>query len=1010
MKHFGSFCLDTVNQCLWRGDARIPLTRKAFALARHLIDHAGRLVAKEELIEAVWPGVYVQEENLKVYILELRRALGDRARNPSFIETQHGRGYRFIAPVSDRSGVPAPVSEPVPKWLFGREKELKKLQSCFLQAASGKRQIIFITGEAGIGKTALAEAFLQQAMKRPPLRSAIGRCIEGCREREAYYPLLEALGRLWREAGDTTTAGTLAKYAPTWLVQFPALVTPERRKLLQREVLGATRERMVREICEALEAITTETPVVLVLEDLHWADYSTLDLISALARRHEPARLILLATYRPVEVALPQHPLRQLKRELLTHRLCRELPLELLGREAVTDYLMTRFPGSDIPAQLGPLLHEQTEGRPLFMVAAVDYLVTRGMITEVDGTTKLKATLDQINLLVPESLYQFIEQQIEQLTAEEEETLAAASVAGVDFAAWSVSAATGRGASAVEDCCDGLARRQLMLRSAGLEDLPDRSTSACYQFVHSLYRETFYRRLSPAARLRLHRRIGEAMERLWATRAAEIAAELVRHFLEAHDYMRAVPYMLLSADNAARRYALREAVSILESALEVVEKLPEALRAHARIEALDHLVGVCSALGDKLQTIKNCERLAQSAAASGKHDAEARALLSMSHELRYFDAQQALELCERAVSISNDLGDSALRVDAESKVSYLRLALFGWQQELADALKAGIQSLRRDGEAARFVQNAALYVNVQIMSGDYRGVERFTAECLPISARLGDAFSYLHISGFRGWALMNLGQFGTSLRVLRDALAAAERNSDVFNVAFANVFLAWLHCEAFDYGSASALWKSALPVVRAVPAKAAQQRFLVTAAMAETGMGNYDLAQECLMELRSLFQTANLPLAWFWKMPMHCAMSELWLARGDIAAARLDADRLREVSDRNADQAWQARARQLSARVAIAEWDYAQAESDISEALTLITKVEAPLMFWRIHETAADLCGLSGRLEQAEGHRQLSSKTLLDVANSLDEDEPMRQSLLDAVMSRGARPASRGAS
>jgi len=143
MKHFHSFRLDTVNECLWRGGERIPLTRKAFAIARHLIEHAGRLVTKEELMEAVWPGIYVQEENLKVHILELRRALGDQAKNPSFIETLHGRGYRFIAPVTE--GVPAvsaPAIDRMPRHLSGREEELKRLRSWFEHAARGERQVV----------------------------------------------------------------------------------------------------------------------------------------------------------------------------------------------------------------------------------------------------------------------------------------------------------------------------------------------------------------------------------------------------------------------------------------------------------------------------------------------------------------------------------------------------------------------------------------------------------------------------------------------------------------------------------------------------------------------------------------------------------------------------------------------------------------------------------------------------------------------------------------------------
>ena len=112
--------------------------------------------------------------------------------------------------------------------------------------------------------------------------------MEGYGGKEAYYPMLEALGGLCRGPGGESVIQTLAEQAPTWLVQFPALVKPEHREMLKQEIDGATRERMVREICEVLEAITSEYPLLLVFEDLHWADSSSIDLISAVARRRAP--------------------------------------------------------------------------------------------------------------------------------------------------------------------------------------------------------------------------------------------------------------------------------------------------------------------------------------------------------------------------------------------------------------------------------------------------------------------------------------------------------------------------------------------------------------------------------------------------------------------------------------------------------------------------------------------------------------------------------------------------
>ena len=126
----------------------------------------------------------------------------------------------------------------------------------------------------------------------------------------------------------------LAEQAPTWLVQFPALVKREHREMLQQEILGATRQRMLREIGDALNTIASGSPLLLVLEDLQWADPFTVDLISAVARSRTPAKLMFVGTYRQPDVTSSDHPLKALKPDLLIHHLCREIVLEPVGEVA----------------------------------------------------------------------------------------------------------------------------------------------------------------------------------------------------------------------------------------------------------------------------------------------------------------------------------------------------------------------------------------------------------------------------------------------------------------------------------------------------------------------------------------------------------------------------------------------------------------------------------------------------------------------------------------------------
>src|SRR5262249_26836904 len=187
-------------------------------------------------------------------------------------------------------------------------------------------------GGPGTGKTALVETFLKRSAG-PDLCVAAGQCFEHFGSGEAYLPMLEALGRLSRDPRFQQHIQMLAGRAPSWLTQLPGLQAPSGSDPHSPSTAAPT-ERMLREMAEALEELTSKTTLVLVLEDLHWGDYSTLDLVSALARRRQPARLLLIATYRPVEAVLSAHPLRAVKHELQSRGLCHELPIGLLTETA----------------------------------------------------------------------------------------------------------------------------------------------------------------------------------------------------------------------------------------------------------------------------------------------------------------------------------------------------------------------------------------------------------------------------------------------------------------------------------------------------------------------------------------------------------------------------------------------------------------------------------------------------------------------------------------------------
>jgi predicted ATPase/DNA-binding winged helix-turn-helix (wHTH) protein len=608
---FGPFRLDRANACVWRGPTPVRLTPKAFDLLRYLVTHAGRLVTREELWPAVWPGTVVSEAALTVCMAELRRALGEETRAPRWIETVPRRGYRFIAPVLveaapptafsapgaalPRSAAPAvPLSGP-PPGMVGRAAELQRLQEWFGQAQGGARRVVFVTGEPGLGKTTLVQAFLAWAAAQGAPWLAWGQCIEHYGVGEAYQPVLEALGQLGRGAGGAELVAPLAQYAPTWLVQLPALLQDEELAAVQRRVQGATPARMLRELTDVLEALTVARPLVLVLEDLHWSDAATVELLAALARRRDPARLLVLGTYRPVEVILRGHPLRGMIQELALHQLCAMLPLELFSMAEVGQYLVVRLGGgaavgADLPA-LARALHRRTDGHPLFMVHVVADWVARGLLVERGGQWVWTIDAAAVPAAVPASLQQLIEQQLEALSTEEQLVLEAASVAGVAWSAAAVAAGVGDEVEPVAERCARLARRRQFLLASGVAEWPDGTVADCYQFRHALYQQVVYDRLPAGRRRELHHAIGLREEAGYGAQAAEHAAELAEHFERGRDEARAVHYHQLAAETALRRWAYQEAVGHLTRGLAHLQRLPDTPERTQKELALQSMLG-----------------------------------------------------------------------------------------------------------------------------------------------------------------------------------------------------------------------------------------------------------------------------------------------------------------------------------------------------------------------------------------------------------------------------------
>ncbi len=540
---FPPFRLDVADERLWKEGTELKLRRKPFAILKYLAMHPRRLVTQEALIEAVWGKVAMSESLLRTHVRAVRQALGD----DKLIETVTRRGYRFLSDVQEvhvdavRSASPDPESDVTPA-LVGRSDELGILRAHLEAALQGRRQMVFVTGDPGIGKTALVEALLRDAASGGAL-VARGTCIEQYGSGEAYLPIL-------------------GRHAPTWLTQMPGVATDDELAGLQLRVQGATRARMLRELADALEILSAEVPVVLALDDLQWSDNSTTELLAMLGRRREPTRLLVVGTCRLTELARTD-ALRKVVGELSAHRQAATLALRLLTTGAVGEYMSVRWPGHAFPS-LARTIHEATSGNPLFMVSLLDDLESRQMIRLVDGAWQISATEGD-----------GLERALEGRVRAADEPLDLRQVAEQEGTIWK-GGAIGRRWRRVHRCAgNALCQPPFCLEKAALVQSARRCHQTPYAFVHALYQHAANDRNSSAVTRLWHRRIAERLEAGFRGVADPIAAELAAHFDAGQSFAQAIHYYDLAGLRAGRLSGGAEALGHFERARDLLPRLAE---------------------------------------------------------------------------------------------------------------------------------------------------------------------------------------------------------------------------------------------------------------------------------------------------------------------------------------------------------------------------------------------------------------------------------------------------
>ena len=493
-------------------------------------------------------------------------AVRDELSEPSDGEAAASRG----APGASATAVGA-----VSRITVGRTRERNQLEAALTAASEVRGLLLGVAGEPGVGKTTLVEEFLSVLLASGrPCAIGRGRCSERLAGAEAYLPVIEAIDALLRGPGGDTITRALRTLAPTWYVQVQPASEPSADRLLD-DLHSASQQRMKRELIAFFEEVQQRRTIVLFFDDLHWADASTIDLIGYLAMRFESLRMLVIGTYRPSDLAVAHHPFLQLKLDLSARGLCRELVPGALRQEEIAEYIAIQFPGHRLPSEFVAMIHEKTEGNPLFMSDVLRDLRDRQVLAKTNGWWTLTRSVPDIAAELPESIRSMIQRKIERVGEANRTLLLAASVQGYSFDSAVIARATGVDLIEVEERLQVVEATHLLVRAVGEYEFPDRTLTAQYRFSHALYHDALFRTLTPARRSSLARAVSQSMLAFYGEQGARpIAAPLALLFEVARDFDQAVRYFLMAADNAAQLFAHHESASLARKAASLISTLP----------------------------------------------------------------------------------------------------------------------------------------------------------------------------------------------------------------------------------------------------------------------------------------------------------------------------------------------------------------------------------------------------------------------------------------------------
>jgi DNA-binding winged helix-turn-helix (wHTH) protein/tetratricopeptide (TPR) repeat protein len=539
---FGEHELDPDAYVLRHAGREIALQPKMLDLLRYLIEQRERVVSKEELLQALWPGEHVNDSAVAWTVSHVRTALGQGRGDKRPIETIHGRGYRFRADVSVETGgrtlppaetITAVTTQSNPpartRPFVGRDDVMSRLETMLNEAKQSRGRLCLLSGDAGIGKTRSAEELMARAEQRG-MSIWLGRAVE-----DASAPVLWPFVQVLRKVASERPS--LRAECEPLLSRLVALEAPREKT----ERGGTGRFLLMDELTRVLLRASEQTPAVILLDDLQWADSSTLDLLAFLTPELSRSHLLVIGTLRPSDEQRMQRIARKAE----------HIQLASLTTEDISHYITALVPTNERPGKLAAAVYRATSGNPLFVQETLRALIAEhgeGLLTQQPG-----------EVAPPDIARNVLRSRLETLDAKARTLLASASVLGEAFELPTLQAVTSEEPRALLDALEAAAHIAFVFA-----ETPQR-----YRFSHALIRQVLYDGLPMPERVALHRKAAIALESVPSreSHSAEIAHHYYRS-LALGDHESAAQACLRAAAEADSLYAYDDAARLYGWALE----------------------------------------------------------------------------------------------------------------------------------------------------------------------------------------------------------------------------------------------------------------------------------------------------------------------------------------------------------------------------------------------------------------------------------------------------------